>query len=231
MDNQAEVILQQMEETKGDMADKLESLEQQVMQTVHDATEAVETVKDAVQNTVASVKESMEDTVTAVKDVFDLPAHVDRHPWAMMAGGVAVGYLASYLLHRGGTGREPSATVAPVRPTNSARASPAPNGAAESRWPQTATAAGQLPAADLEPTSSSWTGSLGSSFGTELSKLKGLAIGTMMGLARDLISEGAPRELGAQIREVMDGMTVKLGGQPIRGPVLAKEDPVPDPTT
>jgi ElaB/YqjD/DUF883 family membrane-anchored ribosome-binding protein len=97
MDNESEVIRQQMEETRTSLAEKLETLEQQVVGTVQGATTAVadtvESVKDAVQETVSTVQES-------VHDALDLSRHVERHPWAMVGGSVALGYLAGRLLGR-----------------------------------------------------------------------------------------------------------------------------------
>jgi hypothetical protein len=54
MDNEEskEVILQQMQDTRSSLADKLENLEQQVVDTVHTAT-------NAVADTVSSVKDAV----------------------------------------------------------------------------------------------------------------------------------------------------------------------------
>jgi hypothetical protein len=54
----------------------------------------------------------------------------------------------------------------------------------------------------------------------EITKLKGLAIGTVLGAVRDLITQSGAEQMNAKVAEVMDSITVKLGGQPIRGPVL-----------
>ena len=112
MDNQEskEVILQQMHDTRSSLADKLENLERQVTDTVQTAasavTDTVASVKDAVHDTVATVKDSVQSGVASVKDSFDIPAHVERHPWAMMAGSVAVGYLGGRFLS--GSGSKPA---------------------------------------------------------------------------------------------------------------------------
>lgn len=61
---------------------------------------------------------------------------------------------------------------------------------------------------------------LSDQFGPELSQLKKLAIGTTLGLVRDMITQSAPPELGQQLGEMMDSVTTKIGGQTIRGPIL-----------
>jgi len=117
-----DVILNEMEDTRTSLSEKLETLEKQVTQTVQGATsgvkdtvetvtdsvqdtvaavketvketveETVNTVKESVQETVNTVKETVQDSVHAVRDLFDVPKQVDRHPWVMMAGSVGLGY-------------------------------------------------------------------------------------------------------------------------------------------
>src|SRR5687768_2848245 len=113
MDDQTEVIKQQMAETRESLADKLETLENKVIGTVENTTQSVantvESVTDAVQDTVATVKGTVHDTVEAVKggvhdtvetvrEAFDIRQQVDRHPWAMLCGSVALGFIGGYLL-------------------------------------------------------------------------------------------------------------------------------------
>jgi len=129
MDNEPEreVIRQQMEETRAALTDKLETLEHQVVDTVQGATTAVQetvaTVKDAVQETVETVKGSVQETVETVKETFDLNRQVDRHPWLMFGGAVAVGYLGGRLL----TSEEVGAASPFAYPAAGASA-PQPNG-------------------------------------------------------------------------------------------------------
>jgi ElaB/YqjD/DUF883 family membrane-anchored ribosome-binding protein len=104
MDNEPEdVIKHQMLETRQSLAEKLETLEQQVVGTVQSATTAVtdtvETVKEAVQQTVETAKASVRETVDAVKETFDVTEQVRKHPWIMVGGSVALGYVAGRFLH------------------------------------------------------------------------------------------------------------------------------------
>ena len=52
----------------------------------------------SVEGTVASVKETMQASVDTVKESLDLKGRVERHPWAMLGGAVATGFLGGWLL-------------------------------------------------------------------------------------------------------------------------------------
>ena len=119
-----DVIRDQMEDTRTSLSEKLETLEKQVTSTVQGTTsgvtETVQTVKDAVVDTVQSVKDSVQDMVDTVKNpvqetisavkgsvedglaalqgAFDLPAQVNKHPWAMIGGAVVAGFLLERLI-------------------------------------------------------------------------------------------------------------------------------------
>ncbi|MCI0353445.1 MAG: hypothetical protein L0099_00180, partial [Acidobacteria bacterium] len=69
----------------------------------------------------------------------------------------------------------------------------------------------------------SWLSQLGDTFGDELKKLKGLAIGTSLGLLRDMIARSVPDNLGPQLTKLVDDVTTKIGGEPVRGPVLRED--------
>jgi hypothetical protein len=63
-------------------------------------------------------------------------------------------------------------------------------------------------------------GDVASKFGDELGKLKGVALGALFGLARDWIARSAPPQVSTRIGEVIDDVTRKLGGEPLRGNLL-----------
>ena len=98
MDNELEVIRHQMEETRTSLADKLGELESQVRGAVEGATNLVADTAETVQETVHNVTDTVQDTVHSVTEAFDLGRQVDRHPWAMMAGAVAVGFMGGVAL-------------------------------------------------------------------------------------------------------------------------------------
>jgi ElaB/YqjD/DUF883 family membrane-anchored ribosome-binding protein len=57
-------------------------------------------------------------------------------------------------------------------------------------------------------------------FGPEIVQLEGLALGALFGIVRDLLAKSASQPMERKLTEVMDGITVKLGGIPVQGDVL-----------
>jgi hypothetical protein len=68
-------------------------------------------------------------------------------------------------------------------------------------------------------TEHSWFGDLAEQFAPEIDKLKGLAIGTTLGVIRDMITQGQTGDLGTRLSDVINQFTEKLGGTPIKGPM------------
>jgi ElaB/YqjD/DUF883 family membrane-anchored ribosome-binding protein len=209
-----EVIRQQMADTRTALKDKLETLEQQVKDTVQGATDAVETVKDTVKETVETVKETVEETVQSVKETFNLSKHVQEHPWPAFACATAVGFVGGRLLSRAGAEKGQAMAAASPVPE------PAPalyrNGNA---------GAGAAPSPP-SPRRGFWSW-LGEHYKEELDKAKGLAIATVGGVIREMVTSDVSPEIGERIKEVIDGFTTKLGAQPIKGPIL---QPAPRPS-
>jgi hypothetical protein len=58
-------------------------------------------------------------------------------------------------------------------------------------------------------------------FDDELSQVKALVIGALMGFVRDLAKESLPPALAPQIEQIMDSTTAKLGGKPVESPIVA----------
>jgi ElaB/YqjD/DUF883 family membrane-anchored ribosome-binding protein len=203
MDNDIseEKIQQQMKETRASLTEKLETLEQKVVGTVENATsavtETVESIKEKVQDTVTTVQEGVKGGVDSVKDFLDLPTQVQRRPWLMVGGSVAVGYcLGTVLMQKSEHSREshgqPSWLSSQVASHSAHRAAPAP--------------------APSHPASSTSESSVWSA---EVDKLKALALGTLFGTARELLISSLPEHMGAQLREVVDSVTKKVGGKPL----------------
>jgi hypothetical protein len=196
MANESEVINQQMRETRAALTDKLETLERQVTGTIHEVSQTVENVKGAVHETVQNVRGSVSEGVEAVKSTFDLKLQTQRHPWAMFGGSVAVGCLGGYLLGKGDRGASRRSTPA------SQEGVAHPNG---------------RPGGGRQP---SWIDQITETFRPELNQLKEIAIGSALSLVRDVVVRSLPEELAPKVAEVVDNVTGKLGGQPVRGPVL-----------
>jgi ElaB/YqjD/DUF883 family membrane-anchored ribosome-binding protein len=136
MENETDVIRQQMLETRTALSEKLEALQEQVLTTVEDTTktvtDTVQTVQDAVTDTVSTVSETVQDTVDTVKETFDVTEQVQKHPWLMVGGAVALGYLGGRLL----------------------------NGASTQGFPQAVTSNGHVPSGSAPPSRPAWLESL-----------------------------------------------------------------------
>ena len=181
-DHDLEVIRHQMEETRSSLADKLETLETQLGETVEVATEAVSSTVETVQETVETVKETLDPRI-----------QVERHPWLMMTGAVAAGYIAGCMLDFG-----PTRQASPPRPPLEQWSAPRPSAPAPAQAPAPSAAKKEGP------------------FDSSIEKLKGLAIGSLMSIARELVSKIAPATLTTDLVSVVDDLTTRLGGKPLR---------------
>jgi ElaB/YqjD/DUF883 family membrane-anchored ribosome-binding protein len=221
---QPEVIAQQMEDTRASLAEKLETLEDHVVGTVTDATSAVadtvETVKEAVEETVEAVKGTVEEGMEAVKTTFDLPRHMDRHPWLFVGASVAVGYIGGRLLDRASSdGRSAGAVQEPASPAAAWPGPPVRKASTNNGHSARERAAPPPP----HPQKPSWLTSLASQLEPEIARLKSLAIGTAMALARDAVVPSLPEELRPKVTELANNFTAKLGGEVIHGALLHRE--------
>jgi len=204
MDDEPEVTRAQMDETRASLSEKLETLEHHVVDSVQGTT-------DAVQETVANVKDAVHDTVAGVKDLFDLPLQMQRHPWLIMGGSIAVGYFGGYLLlRRRGPDRRTVQESPPSAPPVDSWTSRQPNGVVkEPRYVEEASEPGRPSA-------------VSSRFVPEIAKLEGLVIGTLLSVVRDMMADSVPEPMKAQFGDVMDSFTAKLGGEPVQGPVAER---------
>lgn len=236
MDDSTEAIRQQMEETRNSLQGKLESLEQQVKDTVQEATDTVTTVKETVEvvketmqetastvketvhDTVDTVKESVADTVQSVKETLNLRHQVEEHPWAMVAGAVAVGFIGGrWLINMTGppTGSVAAAMSTPTPPVSPQRTE-RPQGSQHNGHGTKKKAAAAAPISQ----GPSWWSLIHDHFGGEIDKLKGLAIGAAGSVVREMLTTSAPPPLADRLKEVVDSMTEKLGGQRLEGSIL-----------
>jgi len=217
MADNPEVIRHQMEETRSNLQEKLEALEDQVTDTVQATTEAmtetVEAVKETVENVTSTVQETVEnvtstvqETVETVEETFNLRVQTERHPWIIFGGSVALGCLAAQWLNQtsGARRRAASRRTAGFTPQEFSTGD---------RF-QTET-----PSRPSEPTQSAEGGKKGW-FWEELNRVKGLALGSLMAVVRDLASRSLPGTLGQRVAEEVDHVTTSLGGETIRGPIV-----------
>lgn len=189
---------QEIDNTRSAMADKLEALEDRVMGTVQSAQE---TVEDSLQ--------MAKDGVATVKRNFDIKYQVEQHPWVMVGGCFLAGLTLGSLVVR-------------VR----RRSRPAPDRLAGNETPLAEShrsfaeqrSNGSLDSAAPPPRPQSLSANRPAFFGQfqeEIDKVKGMAIGYVMGLARDSIKDAVP-QLASQIDDVMNSITTKLGSKPVQ---------------
>jgi len=189
MENE-ELIRQRMEKTRESLTDKLEILENRLIGSVHEATSAV-------KETVENVKESMHEGVESVKDAVDVQAHVARRPWLMFGGAVLGGYVLGSLLSRD----EP----APVQIREAPAAPPKKH----------TTGNGHHKPSPKRETVVEKTSSFLQAIEPEIRHLKGMALGITCGLVREMLTREAPPQLAQQLRTIVDGITQKIGGEPV----------------
>jgi ElaB/YqjD/DUF883 family membrane-anchored ribosome-binding protein len=198
------VIRSQMEETRTALSEKVGQLEEQVVNTVQGATDAVAetvaTVKDTVESTVSSVKDSVQEGVEAVKGAFDVSSHVENHPWLMMGSAAALGYcLASWLSPKSTAMTAGMSTAAKHEPASGGRMQHSTNGGHHRRHRES------------KPAAPSFLAELG----PEIDKIKGLALGAVLGTFREMLIKGMPEHLGHQLGEIINSVTEKMGGNPL----------------
>jgi len=223
VDSELEVIRDQMEETRASLADKLETLEAQVRDTGQSATETVastvenvketvastvETVKDSVEGTVETVKstvDSVTDTVSSAASALDPRPYVQNNPWAAVGAAVGVGFLGGLLAG----GSSPS-TAEPRQSHWTPGPSPGPSAAPASAGEESGilSAAKGLLSRD-------------GPFGDVVGKVEGLAVGTLMGYLREMVSTSVPEMWKNDLTGALDNLTTRLGGKVIHHSDLA----------
>jgi ElaB/YqjD/DUF883 family membrane-anchored ribosome-binding protein len=216
-----EEIRHQIDETRSDLTDKVECLELKVKQTVADAKSAVvdtvDAVKQSVDDTVQAVKGTVHDSVETVKQALDVGLQVQRHPWAMVAVSSATGFVMGSLLFP----RRSVPTVSrsfrqtlPARQQGNGQRRLAFQASTNDSPPV------QPPAETPGSAGNSVLSDLTEAFAPEIHKLKGLAIGTLMAVARDMIKHTVAPALAVELERMIENVTTKLGGVAISGPVL-----------
>lgn len=229
MDDETEVIKQQMAQTRESLAEKVEALEQKVVGTVQEATETVASTVESVSDTMASVKDTVNETVDTVKDslsgaietardALDVTGHMERHPWPMFVGSIAVGFLGGWLLGPSGSRRDERDERWPDMSgshhhgmipewfhRSSGQALPPPQYGTEPK-PQAAQA--------HEPARPSWTDQLMGRFQPALDQLQEVAVTAGTGLLADMILKHVPQHLRGDVSGVIDQFSTAIGGKP-----------------
>jgi len=206
MPPETELIKQQMGQTRAALSEKLESLETKVISTAGTTTDTVaQTVHEVgatVRETAQDVRATMHEAMASLRDALDLSRQMRQHPWLMVGGSVLAGYVGGLVLDNLQQGRLPSLPSLPA--------------AVEQLLPRDSEVRERIAAqAPARRTGSSFFRALVESFAPELDKLKRAALGMALGVVREKIRESVPPHLREQVIEMMDRVTVKLGGEPL----------------
>jgi len=201
MPPETELIKQQMGQTRAALTEKLESLETKVVSTVGATTDTVaQTVHEVgatVRETAQDVRATMHETMASVRDALDLSRQMQQHPWLMLGGSVLAGYVGGLVLDNLEHGRLPSLPIG-----------------AEQLLPRNSEVRERI---EEQPpakrSGASFFRALAETFAPELDKLKRTALGMALGVVREKISESVAPHLREHVTELMDRVTVKLGGE------------------
>jgi ElaB/YqjD/DUF883 family membrane-anchored ribosome-binding protein len=238
VDSELEMIHHQMEQKRASLAEKLDALENQVIERVQDTTKEVtdvvhevtegvsgvvqevkSTVGAVVQNvksTVDSVKEGVHETVESVKETIDIREYIRHRPWMWLAGSFAAGVAGGYFMPSSRTVREWTwqPHPAPTSPSvpNSLSDLTAPWEEPVAYRPQAETY--REPARESrESMTDQMMAALGDAGSHALGKVKELAIGTLMGVLSQMLTNNLPAALKPEVSNLMTDLTTRLGGK------------------
>jgi ElaB/YqjD/DUF883 family membrane-anchored ribosome-binding protein len=207
VDRELEVIRDEMEHTRASLADKLGALETQVRETVSTASETVTSTVEGVKEVVDTVS----DTVGSVTDTFNVSKQVEENPWLAMGIAVAAGFVVGQLLS--GTSQpapQPQPQPAPQPPTPA----PVPVTAHASTAPAPESPGITDRISSMLPSLDAIMPDLASVGNTVVSGLTGLAVGSVMGVVREMVVNGLPPEWKGELTKLVDQVTTQLGGKP-----------------
>lgn len=214
MDNESEVIQQRINVTRAALAEKFEQLDA-LGATVGNR---IETAADAAEQTIQVVN----DAVQAVKkgtvymwESSNIIKQVEKRPWTILAGATAVAFVGSSMYHRRSVNR--SASPQPEPPPD-AVCQARPGVSPEPRlMPQSG------PADPKRET-------LGVKFQGEIAQLRGLALGMLFGVLRDVVKDSVSKPVALHVDDLFESITNRMGGRPVNGRMLPERkrpDPVP----
>jgi ElaB/YqjD/DUF883 family membrane-anchored ribosome-binding protein len=232
-DNTPEDIEREMRATRSSLSEKIETLEEKVTSTVAQATEAVSSTvtkateavsstvskaTEAVSSTVSSAKAAVDNTVKSVsatvanvRETFDLPEQVRRHPWMAFAGAIAAGYLLEKMCdsmifpsadaHGNGNGKSKRAAARGETPK------PVPRWMADSqKVPE--------PSPFHEEEAKSEGPSVMSAVGEHMAKLKDIAVGALFNVLRGVTVKSLGPTFAEPAGQFVDDVARSFGVTP-----------------
>jgi ElaB/YqjD/DUF883 family membrane-anchored ribosome-binding protein len=182
------------------MAEKPEVIRRRMAETRASLTRKLDSLQHSVDAKVQNLK-------TTVNGLSSVPKQVERHPWAMVGGAAAIGFCLGRLLVRqkelSAAGSESHLQLLPSSPDGTVGS----NGNGVTRE------------ASAASPGTSWLSRVAHEFESEIDRVKRLAIGASMGIVRDGLTQSAPPEVARELGDVIDSITLKLGGEPLHEPL------------
>jgi len=173
MDQKSDVILQNIDDTRSALAEKIELLEDQMK-------DKVENAKATVEETIDGIKQKVETTVGNVKQNLSLSYQVQQHPWTMVGASVATGILVGRHFSRNRDGYRYAPAVRPSSASDF-----------ESR-----------PLLQALPPRPSFLNTLAEDFKPEIQTIKGLAVGMAITKLGEVVKKNFP-SLSEMVDEVI----------------------------
>ncbi len=215
-----ETLKADMEDTRANLAQKLDALQSRLVDTV-------ESTQQTVTDTVTQVQQTIEGAARQMS----LSYQTEQRPWLMFGLAVAAGSAVGYMTAPPARRPAPESCEAGAYPPSFAPPFPADvsagPGGADFPAGSPVHAAAALSPPEVRPSAAAMAEHAGSGrggmFQEEWDQLKGMAVSLGLSMARDYLARAAPT-IGGQIRHLVDSATKKLGGEPIREPLLGPED-------
>jgi ElaB/YqjD/DUF883 family membrane-anchored ribosome-binding protein len=183
VDRELEMIHGEMEGTRKSLADKLGEVESIIQEKVKEAGDSVTSIVDNVKEFGSSVTESVSSAKETLKETFNIRKQIEDHPWAAVGAAVAVGVAGGIFLG----------------PSGSHGASAASSGPSYSPPPSPSYAAAAKGASSVVT--------------SLLHNLQGLAVGSLMSFAQDLVNQNAPPAWKDSLTGMVDDLCVQLTGE------------------
>jgi len=231
-ERELEVIRDEMEQTRANLADKLGALESQVRETVSTASETVASTVEGVKEVVGNVSETVEN----VTETLNISKQIDQHPWMAVGVAMAAGFVAAQMF--GGSRQQVVHAPPPPKPepqpeprheTHASASGPSLLSQAASLVPSLESFVPDIAgkAAAAIPSLETLAPELKTLGDTVVNGLGGLAVGGVMNIIRELAAEALPDAWKGEVTKLVDDLTQQLGGKPLE----AKQQEEPKPSS
>ena len=164
------------------MDNEADVMRQQMDKTLAGLTDKLGKLERQVLGTVRTVNNS----VNTVRNTFDLKLHVRQHPWTVLAGATTLGFL--FGTHSSRNPAQKGKDTGPAPDHEVAAASPSPSASNGSNGTDTPHS--------IAEDKSSWLANLGETLQPEITELRGILIGALFGLVRDIVRKQVSSPVG-----------------------------------